>query len=76
MNQSEFLAEVAATLDMTEPLTPATVLADIPDYDSLAILNLLALYDGIGVATTPDKVTEAVTARDLIDIAGGALDDA
>lgn len=76
MNRAEFLSEVAATLDMTEALTPEQVLADIPDYDSLAILNLLSLFDGLGVTTNPDEVSQATTAQDLIDIAGGALDDA
>ena len=75
MNRAEFIQEVAETLEATEPLTGDQLLADIPDYDSLAVLNLLALYDGLGVATTPERVSEAMTVDDLVAIAGSALSD-
>lgn len=75
MNRAEFIAEVEATLDMTEPLSGDRVLADIPDYDSLAILNLLSLYDGLNVATSPEQISKAVTVDDLVAIAGDALSD-
>ncbi len=75
MNRAEFIAEVEATLDMSEPLTGDRVLADIPDYDSLAILNLLSLYDGLNVATSPEQISKAVTVDDLVAIAGDALSD-
>lgn len=75
MNRAEFLKQVEDCLDMTETLTPDQVLVEIPDYDSLAILNLLALYDGLGLATTPEEVSAAVTAEDLIGIARSALSD-
>lgn len=76
MNRAEFIKEVETTLDVTEPLNEASVLADVPDYDSLAILNLLSLFDGLGVATTPEQVSDARTVGDLISIAGAALSDA
>jgi len=75
MNRAEFIAEVEATLDVTEPLSGDRVLADIPDYDSLAILNLLSLYDGLNVATSPEQISKAVTVDDLVAIAGDALSD-
>lgn len=75
MNRAEFIAEVEATLDLTEPLSGDRVLADIPDYDSLAILNLLSLYDGLNVATSPEEISKAVTVDDLVAIAGDALSD-
>jgi hypothetical protein len=75
MNRAEFIAEIEAALDLGEPLTGDRILADIPDYDSLAILNLLSLYDGLGVATSPEEIGKAVTVDDLVAIAGGALSD-
>lgn len=75
MNRAEFIAEIASTLESTEPLTGAKVLADIPDYDSLAILNLLSLYDGLNVTTNPEEISKAETVDDLVAIAGSALSD-
>lgn len=75
MNRSGFIAEVAATLETVDPLTGDQVLADIPDYDSLAILNLLSLFDGLNVSTSPEEISKAVTVNDLVAIAGDALSD-
>lgn len=75
MNRSEFIASVEEMLDVADPLTPDHVLADIPTYDSLGVLNLLGLFDSIGVTTQPEEVTAAKTVQDLINIAGGKLTD-
>ena len=75
MNRAEFISEVGNTLEVVEPLTGDHVLADIPDYDSLAVLTLLALYDGLGVSVSPERVNEAVTVDDLVAIAGSVLSD-
>lgn len=75
MNRAEFIAEIASTLETTEPLTGEHILADIPDYDSLAILNLLSLYDGLNVVTSPEEIGKAETVDDLVAIAGSALSD-
>lgn len=73
MTESEFLLQVAEMLDAAEPLDKQQALADIPTYDSLGVLNLLSLYDGMGVQTTPDVVNGARTVQDLIDLAGDKL---
>lgn len=70
MTTSEFLLQIGEMLDVGDPLEPSQVLADIPTYDSLGVLNLLALYDSMGVSTTPEAVNGARTVQDLIDIAG------
>lgn len=75
MNRAEFMDEVESTLDVAEPLKGDQVLIEIPDYDSLAVLNLLSLYDGLGVAVTPQQINEAVTVDDLVALAGSALTD-
>ena len=73
MNVAEFLKSVEEMLDVTDPLTSDRVLEEIPTYDSLGVLNLLGLYDSLGVDTGPEVVTAAKTVQDLIDIAGDKL---
>ena len=75
MNRAEFIKSVEEMLDVADPLTPDQVLEDIPTYDSLGVLNLLGLFDSIGVATRPEDVTAAKTVQNLIDIAGDKLTD-
>lgn len=70
MNVSEFLQHVAEMLDAPGSLDPDQVLQDIPTYDSLGVLNLLSLFDSMGVQTTPEVVNAALTVQDLIDLAG------
>lgn len=70
MTVSDFLLQVAEMLDVGDPLKPDQVLADIPTYDSLGVLNLLSLYDTMGVSTMPEAVNGARTVQDLIDLAG------
>jgi hypothetical protein len=75
MNRSEFLKSVEEMLDVADPLTPDQVLEEIPTYDSLGVLNLLSLFDSIGVLTTPEQVQTAKTVQDLITLAGDKLTD-
>lgn len=70
MRLSDFLLQVGEMLDVAEPLQPGQLLQDIPTYDSLGVLNLLSLYDSMGVQTTPEAVNAARTVQDLIDLAG------
>ena len=70
MTAKEFLDQVAEVLDMTEPLTRGQVLVDLPTYDSLGVLNVLGLYDSLGVQVTVEQLNEAKTTDDLIAMAG------
>lgn len=76
MNTEDFLASVAEMLDVDDSLVSDQVLEEIPTYDSLGVLNLLSLYDSMGVQTTPDEVNRARTVGDLIALAGDKLTDA
>lgn len=76
MTLNEFLAQVAEMLDVAEPLRGEQVLEEIPTYDSLGVLNLLSLYDSMGVQTTPEAVNGAKTVQDLIELAGDKVADA
>lgn len=70
MTLSDFLLQVAEMIDVADPLRTDQVLEEIPTYDSLGVLNLLSLYDTMGVQTTPEAVNAARTVQDLIDLAG------
>ena len=70
MSLNDFLLQVGEMLDVAEPLQPGQLLQDIPTYDSLGVLNLLSLYDSMGVQTTPEAVNAARTVQELIDLAG------
>ena len=69
MDLNEFLERVAEMLDAPGSLEPRQILQEIPTYDSLGVLNLLSLYDSMGVQTTPEAVNAAETVQDLIDLA-------
>lgn len=75
MNRAAFLKDVAEMLDVADPLTPEQILEEIPTYDSLGVLNLLSLFDSLGVQTTPEEVNKARTVQDLIEMAGEKLSD-
>lgn len=75
MTLSDFLLQVGEMLDVADLLKSDQVLEDIPTYDSLGVLNLLSLYDSMGVQTTPEVVNAARTVQDLIDLAGNKIDN-
>lgn len=74
MNVQEFLDQVTELLDMSEPVVLGQDLSEIPTYDSLGILNLLALYDSMGVSASPEGLSEAKTTNDLVAIAADKLE--
>lgn len=76
MTHDEFLRSVEEMLDTTDTLTPSHVLEDIPTYDSLAVLNMLGLYDSLGAPVRPEDITAAKTVQDFIDLAGGNISHA
>ncbi len=75
MNRTEFVEEISELLEVADPIQGDTLLEDIPEFDSLAVLNLLSLYDEMGISLKPEQITEAVTVEDLVGLAGNALTD-
>lgn len=75
MNREAFLQEFAKCIDATSPPEPGQALAGIEEYDSLAILNLLSVYDQIGASVSPEQIKAASTVEDLVRLAGSALSD-
>jgi acyl carrier protein len=65
MDKPEFYQRLAAILDIEE-VKPENVLKDYEQWDSLAILSVLAMADSkYGVTIRADEIRQVVTAGDL-----------
>jgi acyl carrier protein len=65
MDKSEFYQQLAAILDIEE-VKPENVLKDYDQWDSLAILSVLALADSqYGITIRAGEIRQVVTAADL-----------
>ena len=65
MDKPEFYQRLAAILDIEE-VKPENVLKEYEQWDSLAILSVLAMADSkYGVTIRADEIRQVVTAGDL-----------
>lgn len=68
-NQQEFLAFLATQLDKSDGLKPEQTLADVPEWDSLAMVMFVANADAeFGVAVDGNAVAAAATVDDLYQL--------
>jgi acyl carrier protein len=68
MNKPEFYQRLAEIIDVDE-LQPECVLRDFDEWDSLAVLSVLALADSkYGVTIRAEEIRSVVTAADLADL--------
>jgi acyl carrier protein len=68
MNKPEFYQRLAEILDV-DKLQPESVLRDFDEWDSLAVLSVLALADSkYGVTIRAEEIRSVVTAADLADL--------
>ena len=72
MTQQEFIAELEEILSLEEgELSPDTNLKEIEDWDSLAIISVIALIDKrIGKKIDVQSIKECISVSDLISAAG------
>lgn len=69
MTLAEFLIDLQDILQRDAPLTPATILTDIEEWDSLAVMGCLAYIDRkFGVKTTFAQYQKVRTVADVIAI--------
>ncbi|MBQ9472659.1 MAG: acyl carrier protein [Ruminococcus sp.] len=68
MTDKEKIALIEETLDLDEgTLTPDTVLDDVDEYDSMAKLSLIVLFDDeFGKKLTGDEVKSFKTVADIL----------
>lgn len=72
MTQQEFIAELEEILSLDAgELSPDSNLKEIEDWDSLAIISVIALIDKkIGKKIDVQSIKECVTVSDLLGAAG------
>lgn len=71
MTRDEFLIEMQDVLQTEEELTLDMALADIPEWDSLAIMSTMAFLDSrMGVKTGMADYATMKTIGDIADKAG------
>lgn len=71
MTRDEFIREMQDVLQTEEELTPETILSDIPEWDSLAIMSTMAFLDSkFGVRTGMGDFAAMKTLGDIADKAG------
>ncbi len=70
MTEQEKIALIEETLEMDEgKLAPETVLADVPEYTSMAKLSLIVLMDDeFGVKVTGDMIKGFKTVADILAV--------
>lgn len=75
MTRQQLLRQIEAIINVDEAtLTGAEVLEDLPDWDSLAILSIISLFDkDFGVVVRPATVYECRTVDAVMDLVGDRL---
>jgi acyl carrier protein len=71
MNQQVFLAQLDEILEFPAgTLTGSEALADLEDWDSLAMMNFIALtQEQYDVTLSPRQIAPCITVNDLIQLA-------
>jgi len=74
MTKEEFIELLIETIDTEDEINENTLLDEIEEYDSIAILSLMSMYDDIGVRVNPKDFVELKTIQDLINLAGNKIE--
>lgn len=74
MTKIELLEEIKETLQRDEEISLEMQLEDIEEWDSLASISMISLYDQLfQVVVTADKLKECKTINDLIELVSDKL---
>tara|TARA_X000000368_G_C22974890_1_gene687206 strand:+ start:1087 stop:1317 length:231 start_codon:yes stop_codon:yes gene_type:complete len=75
MKKSELLEEIKETLQRDEEISLSMKLEDIKEWDSLAIITMISLYDELfGVIVTSETIEDCQTLDDLIKLVEDKID--
>lgn len=74
MTEQDFFARIQETLEVDAPINRSTNFEELEEFDSLGILNLMTLFDEVGVEADQDSFAEVKTGADLLRIAGDKVD--
>lgn len=70
-NIQDFLEQFLMAVDFQDPvqITPETVLIDLPEWDSLAALGVIVMFDiEYGKTIIGDDLKQSVTIQDLFNL--------
>jgi len=70
MTQEEFLAHLQDEIQIEHKLKPDDKLCDIPEWDSLAMLATLSVFDEVGVEVSIDELEQCQSVQDILKKAG------
>jgi acyl carrier protein len=70
MKLVEFLELVAEALDCEETLVVEDKVCGIEGWDSLGILSIVSMLDGLGMSVELDKFQKIDTIRDFVTLVG------
>ena len=74
MTKDEFLEILAETIDTECELNEELLLDEIEEYDSIAILSLMSMYDDFNIKVSPSDFQDLKTVADLINLAGNKIE--
>lgn len=69
MDRKTFFEQVQEILEVDDPIDASTDLTELEEYDSLGILNLMTMFEEMGIDTSPQTFEEIVTGADLLRVA-------
>lgn len=75
MTRFELLEEIRETLQRDEDISLSMKLRDIEEWDSLALISTLSLYDQLfHINVTTDQLENCKTVNDLVELVADRLD--
>lgn len=75
MNKSELLEEIKEILQRDEEISLSMKLEDIEEWDSLANISMISLYDHLfGVIVTSETIEDCQTLDDLVKLVADKID--
>ncbi len=74
MTKIKFLELLTETIDTECDLNEELALNEIEEYDSIAVLSLMSMYDDLGVKVSPSDFQKLKNIADLINLAGNKIE--
>lgn len=70
MTQEQFLQRLSEEIQIDRVLKADEMLCDIPEWDSLAMLGTLNVFDEVGISIEIDDFEECKSVNDILQKAG------
>jgi acyl carrier protein len=70
MTQEQFLARLSEEIQLDRTLHGDEMLCDIAEWDSLAMLGALSVFDEIGASVEIDELENCKSIKDILNKAG------